>query len=97
MGILSWLVIGLIAGVLAKWIVPGKDPGGIIVTIAIGIVGAIVAGFVTSLVLGQDYVTGINIISVIVATLGAILLLIVYRLVMQQRGTTSSSPPGAST
>jgi uncharacterized membrane protein YeaQ/YmgE (transglycosylase-associated protein family) len=97
MGILSWLVIGLIAGVLAKWIVPGKDPGGIIVTIAIGIVGAIVAGFVTSLVLGQDYVTGINIISVIVATLGAILLLVVYRLVMQQRGTTSSSPPGGST
>jgi uncharacterized membrane protein YeaQ/YmgE (transglycosylase-associated protein family) len=97
MGILSWLVIGLIAGVLAKWIVPGKDPGGIVVTIAIGIVGAIVAGFVTSLVLGQDYVTGINIISVIVATLGAILLLIVYRLVMQQRGTTSSSPPGPST
>jgi uncharacterized membrane protein YeaQ/YmgE (transglycosylase-associated protein family) len=97
MGILSWLVIGLIAGVLAKWIVPGKDPGGIIVTIAIGIVGAIVAGFVTSLVLGHDYVNGINIISVIVATLGAILLLVVYRLVMQQRGTTSSSPPGGST
>jgi|SRR5215510_2650204 len=95
MGILSWLVVGLIAGVLAKLIVPGKDPGGIVVTIAIGVVGAIVAGFVTSLILGHDYVSGINFTTIIVATLGAILLLIVYRLVMQQRGTTTSSPPGA--
>jgi len=95
MGILSWLVIGLIAGVLAKLIVPGKDPGGIIVTIATGVVGAIVAGFVTSLILGHDYVSGINFTTIIVATLGAILLLIVYRLVKQQRGTTTSSPPGA--
>jgi len=75
--------------------VPGKDPGGIIVTIAIGVVGAIVAGFVTSLILGHDYVSGINFTTIIVATLGAILLLIVYRLVKQQRGTTTSSPPGA--
>ena len=95
MGILSWFVVGLIAGVLAKLIVPGKDPGGIIVTIAIGVVGAIVAGFVTSLILGHDYVSGINFTTIIVATLGAILLLIVYRLVKQQRGTTTSSPPGA--
>ena len=95
MGILSWFVVGLIAGVLAKLIVPGKDPGGIIVTIAIGVVGAIVAGFVTSQILGHDYVSGINFTTIIVATLGALLLLIVYRLVKQQRGTTTSSPPGA--
>jgi uncharacterized membrane protein YeaQ/YmgE (transglycosylase-associated protein family) len=94
MGILSWLVVGLIAGVLAKLIMPGKDPGGIVVTILIGIAGAIIAGFLTSLFLHTDYVTGINITTIILAILGAILLLIVYRLVMQQRGISGSSPPG---
>jgi uncharacterized membrane protein YeaQ/YmgE (transglycosylase-associated protein family) len=68
MGISSWIIIGLIAGVLAKWITPGKDPGGIIVTILIGIAGAIVGGFVVGLFTHADFVTGINITTVIVAT-----------------------------
>ena len=80
MGIVSWIIVGLIAGVLAKWIMPGKDPGGIIVTILIGIVGAIVGGFVVGLFMPGDMITGINITTIIVATLGAILLLVVYRL-----------------
>jgi uncharacterized membrane protein YeaQ/YmgE (transglycosylase-associated protein family) len=80
MGILAWLVVGLIAGVLAKLIMPGDDPGGIIVTIIIGIVGAFVGGFVVNL-FGRAGVSGFNIWSILVATLGAIILLAVYRLV----------------
>ena len=52
MGILSWIVVGLIAGALAKWIMPGRDPGGIIVTMLIGIVGAVIGGFLVGLVVG---------------------------------------------
>ena len=78
MGILSWIIFGLIAGALAKWIMPGDDPGGIIVTIVIGIVGALVGGFIASLI-GLGTVSGFNIGSFIIAVLGAILLLFVYR------------------
>jgi uncharacterized membrane protein YeaQ/YmgE (transglycosylase-associated protein family) len=80
MGILAWIVVGLIAGALAKLIMPGDDPGGIIVTILIGIVGAFVGGFVVNLVGGAG-VSGFNIWSILVATLGAIILLAIYRLV----------------
>jgi uncharacterized membrane protein YeaQ/YmgE (transglycosylase-associated protein family) len=78
-GILSWLIVGLIAGILAKWIMPGRDPGGIIVTILIGIVGALVGGFLVGLVMPGDAITGINITTILVATLGAIILLAIYR------------------
>ena len=80
MGILAWIVVGLIAGVLAKLIMPGDDPGGIIVTIIIGIVGAFVGGFVVNL-FGGAGVSGFNLWSIVVATLGAIILLAIYRLV----------------
>ena len=80
MGILAWIVVGLIAGALAKLIMPGDDPGGIIVTILIGIVGAFVGGLVVNL-FGGAGVTGFNIWSILVATLGAIILLAFYRLV----------------
>ena len=80
MGILAWIVVGLIAGALAKLIMPGDDPGGIIVTILIGIVGAFVGGFVVNL-LGGAGVSGFNFWSILVATLGAIILLAIYRLV----------------
>lgn len=49
MGILSWIIFGLIAGILAKWIMPGKDGGGFIVTIVLGIVGAVVGGWISTL------------------------------------------------
>jgi uncharacterized membrane protein YeaQ/YmgE (transglycosylase-associated protein family) len=80
MGILSWIIMGLIVGVLAKWIMPGKDPGGIIVTICIGIAGAFLGGFIGSL-LGIGDVSGFNLISFILAIGGAILLLILYRVI----------------
>ena len=78
MGIISWILVGLIAGVLGKLIMPGDDPGGIIVTILIGMVGAVIGGFVVGL-LGGTGATGFNIWSILVATLGAIILLAIYR------------------
>jgi uncharacterized membrane protein YeaQ/YmgE (transglycosylase-associated protein family) len=80
MGIIAWIVVGLIAGALAKLIMPGDDPGGIIVTILLGIVGAFVGGFVVNL-LGGAGVSGFNLWSIVVATLGAIILLAIYRMV----------------
>jgi uncharacterized membrane protein YeaQ/YmgE (transglycosylase-associated protein family) len=78
-GILSWIVVGLIAGLLAKVILPGNDPGGLIITTVIGMVGAVVGGFVVG-ILGGVGATGFNVWSILVATLGALILLAVYRL-----------------
>lgn len=80
MGFFSWIVMGLIVGVIAKWIMPGKDPGGFIITILLGIAGAFVGGFVGSL-LGMGNVTGFNMVSLLLATGGAVLLLFLYRLI----------------
>jgi uncharacterized membrane protein YeaQ/YmgE (transglycosylase-associated protein family) len=80
MGILSWIVMGLIVGVLAKFIMPGKDPGGLIVTILIGIAGAFVGGYVGSF-LGLGKFTGFNLGSLLLAIGGAVILLILYRVV----------------
>jgi uncharacterized membrane protein YeaQ/YmgE (transglycosylase-associated protein family) len=78
MGFISWIIIGLIAGALAKWIMPGKDPGGLLVTIGLGVAGAFVGGFIGSLI-GLGPVSGFNIGSLLLATGGAILLLVIYR------------------
>ncbi len=85
MGILAWIVIGLIAGALGKLIMPGDDPGGIIVTTLVGMVGAVVGGFVMYSILGFDQ--GGFIWSIIVATIGAIILLAIYRLIVGRRTT----------
>ena len=79
MGLLAFIVVGLIAGLLAKLVLPGDDPGGLIVTALVGIAGAFVGGFVVG-ILGGAGVTGINIWSILVATLGAVVLLAIYRL-----------------
>jgi uncharacterized membrane protein YeaQ/YmgE (transglycosylase-associated protein family) len=84
MGILTWIIVGLIAGALGKLIMPGDDPGGFIVTIILGIVGAFVGGFVFSL-FGAGGVTGFNLGSILVATVGAIIVLAIYRAVMGGR------------
>jgi uncharacterized membrane protein YeaQ/YmgE (transglycosylase-associated protein family) len=78
MGFLSWILLGLVVGVLAKWLLPGNDPGGLIVTILIGIAGAVVGGYLATL-LGLGAVTGFNLGSLAIAVVGAILLLVVYR------------------
>lgn len=77
MGILGWIVFGLIVGALAKFVMPGRDPGGLIVTILLGIAGAIVGGFIGR-TLGW-YQPG-EPAGFIMATLGAVVLLFVYRM-----------------
>jgi uncharacterized membrane protein YeaQ/YmgE (transglycosylase-associated protein family) len=79
-GIVSLILVGLIAGVLAKIVMPGPDPGGIILTIVIGIVGALIGGFIVDS-LGGPRVSGLNLSSILVATLGAIILLVIYWLI----------------
>ncbi len=78
MGILSWIVLGLVVGALAKWIMPGKDPGGLIVTILLGIAGGIVGGMISSF-LGFGSIKGFDIRSLFIAVGGAVLLLYIYR------------------
>jgi len=78
MGILSWILFGLIAGAIAKWIMPGKDPGGFIITILIGIAGAIIGGFIGSAI-GLGGVDSFSLRSFFVAIGGSLLLLWGYR------------------
>jgi len=82
MSILAWIVLGLIAGAIAKALMPGRDPGGIIVTILLGIAGAFVAGFIgkTFGLYHPRQAPGI-----IASILGAMLLLFIYRLVVRRR------------
>ena len=85
MGLLSWILLGLVVGVLAKWIMPGSDPGGVFITILIGVAGAFVGGFIGSF-FGLGSITGFNLGSLALATGGALLLLWGYR---QIRGGSS--------
>jgi uncharacterized membrane protein YeaQ/YmgE (transglycosylase-associated protein family) len=82
MGIISWIVLGLIAGALAKWLMPGKDGGGLIITTLLGIGGAMVGGYIGSFI-GLGSATGLSIPSILTATAGAFLILFAYRLIKQ--------------
>ena len=84
MGILSWIIFGLIAGILAKWIMPGKDGGGFFMTILLGIVGAVVGGWISTL-FGFGKVDGFNFGSFVVAVIGAIVVLFIYRKIKSYR------------
>jgi uncharacterized membrane protein YeaQ/YmgE (transglycosylase-associated protein family) len=95
MNFLSWIVVGLIAGVLAKWIMPGKEQYGLLLTIIIGIVGAMVGGFLFGL-FGGPVVTGINLTSIFVAVVGAVVLLAVYGFVTKRHAGHPTEPPAAS-
>ena len=80
--LLFWIIVGLIAGALAKFVLPGDDPGGIIVTIIIGIVGAVLGGWLLSLLgIGGGAGSGGWIFSIIAGVIGAVILLAIYRLV----------------
>ncbi len=83
--ILVFIVVGLIAGLLAKLVMPGRDPGGLIVTTLLGIAGAFIGGLVLQFLGSAAGVTGINIWSILVATLGAVILLAIYRLFAGRR------------
>jgi uncharacterized membrane protein YeaQ/YmgE (transglycosylase-associated protein family) len=78
MGIISWIVMGLIVGLLAKFVMPGKDPGGIVITILLGIGGSLIGGYIGTL-LGLGSVTGFDLKSILLATGGAVLILLLYR------------------
>jgi uncharacterized membrane protein YeaQ/YmgE (transglycosylase-associated protein family) len=85
MGLIAWIILGLIAGAVAKWIMPGPDPGGCIVTILIGVVGALLGGFLSTL-LGFGGLTGnLDWRSLIIAILGAIVLLAIWRMLRGRR------------
>lgn len=78
MGIIAWIILGLVVGIIAKLLMPGKDPGGIFMTIILGIAGAMGGGFISSAI-GFGRVTGFDIRSLIIAVGGSVLLLIIYR------------------
>lgn len=78
MGVIGWIVFGLIVGIVAKFLMPGRDPGGFIVTILVGIAGALVGGFLGRAV--GWYGTG-DPVGFVMAVLGAIALLVAYRLI----------------
>jgi uncharacterized membrane protein YeaQ/YmgE (transglycosylase-associated protein family) len=82
-GILSWILFGLLAGIAAKLIMPGRDPGGFIVTILLGIAGAVAGGFIASLLGFGDY-QGFDLRSFVIAVIGAVILLFIYRRLRRQ-------------
>ena len=87
--IFGWIIFGLIAGVIAKLLMPGKDPGGFIVTVLLGIAGALVGGFMGRALWGSTGVNDWSIGSFALAIGGAILLLALYRMIVGRRRTVA--------
>ncbi|MGE0059454.1 MAG: GlsB/YeaQ/YmgE family stress response membrane protein [Dehalococcoidia bacterium] len=87
MSILAWIVVGLIAGAIAKMLMPGDDPGGIILTILLGVAGAIVGGFVAVALNISNGIDDFDIGTIVLAILGSMLILFGYRMVAGQRST----------
>ncbi|MEN3585134.1 MULTISPECIES: GlsB/YeaQ/YmgE family stress response membrane protein [unclassified Streptomyces] len=86
MGIVAWIIIGLIAGAVAKAIMPGKDPGGILVTMLIGIGGGLLGGWLGKVILGVESIDGFFRLSTwIAAILGSLVLLTLFRLLTGDR------------
>ena len=85
MGILSWIVLGAIAGFLANMIVGGRE--GVIGTIVLGIVGAVVGGYLAEAIFHKGDVTGVNVESIVIAVLGAIVVLFVWRALTRNRAS----------
>lgn len=93
MGIISWLVVGAIAGVLAGYLVKGDEGLGLIGRIVLGIVGALVGGFLAGILIpgSGDYVNGINLTTIITATIGAVIVIVGWN-ALQGRSRTGSGP-----
>ena len=90
MGIIGWIILGLVAGAIAKAILPGDDPGGLIVTMLLGIAGAFIGGLITkALGFGDPIDEFFDFSTWLGAIIGSILLLLIYRLVVGQRRTTA--------
>jgi uncharacterized membrane protein YeaQ/YmgE (transglycosylase-associated protein family) len=84
MSIIAWIVVGAIAGWITNMIMGGGE--GVLATIFLGIIGAVVGGFLAGLITNQDYTTGINISTIVVSVIGAVIVVAVYRAVMGRRG-----------
>lgn len=82
--IIAWILLGLVAGWLAKLAVPGPEPGGFLATVAIGIVGAVVGGWLFS-IFGAGGATGFNLGSIIVAFIGAVVFLFLWKALTSRR------------
>ncbi|HUG39637.1 MAG TPA: GlsB/YeaQ/YmgE family stress response membrane protein [Longimicrobiales bacterium] len=93
MNLLTWVLLGLVAGGLAKLIFPGKDPGGCLVTIAIGVLGALLGGFLGTTLFDWGTVTGFDLKSVGIAVAGSLILLALFRLMTRNVGP-GGAPPG---
>ena len=86
MGIIAFIILGLLAGIIAKALIPGEDPGGFIITTIIGVVGALLGGFLAAALFGADPLDEFFDISTwLTAIVGSIILLIVYRLATGRR------------
>jgi uncharacterized membrane protein YeaQ/YmgE (transglycosylase-associated protein family) len=86
MGIIAWIVVGLIAGTLARALMPGRDPGGCILTILLGIAGAFVGGFLAvALDISEEGVDDFDLGTIVLAVIGSMLILFVYRLIAGNR------------
>jgi uncharacterized membrane protein YeaQ/YmgE (transglycosylase-associated protein family) len=91
-GIISWLVVGAIAGYIAGFLVKGDESLGVIGHIVLGIIGALIGGFVAGLLTGgKDYITGINIATIVVAVIGAVVAVVGYNAI-RGRARTGSGP-----
>jgi uncharacterized membrane protein YeaQ/YmgE (transglycosylase-associated protein family) len=86
MSILAWIVLGLIAGAVAKAIMPGRDPGGMVITMVIGMVGAFLGGFLGNMITGAG-LNGFSLWSILLAVVGSLLLLWIYRMTTKGRTT----------
>ena len=87
MGIIAWILLGLLAGVIAKALLPGDDPGGFIVTTIIGIAGALLGGLIArALDLGDPIDEFFDISTWLAAIIGAVVLLLIYRMVVGRGG-----------
>ncbi len=89
--IIAWLVLGAIAGYLAGMLVKGDESLGVIGHIVLGIVGGLVGGFLAGLLTGGDYISGINITTIVVATIGAVIAVVGYNMI-RGRSRTGSGP-----
>ncbi|CAM5268262.1 GlsB/YeaQ/YmgE family stress response membrane protein [Streptomyces narbonensis] len=86
MGIIAWILLGLLAGIIAKMLMPGKDPGGIIITTLIGIAGGLLGGWLGKVIFDVDSIDGFFELSTWVAAIvGALILLAGYRLVARHK------------
>ena len=86
--VITWIIFGLIAGTIAKAIMPGRDPGGVVITILLGIVGSLIGGFIGRTLLGYGRINEIGdfsrpgfLMSLVFAVIGSIILLAIYRLI----------------